>query len=471
MTSEKIDSTDDEASSTDGSTTSLLALTRKLRRSLLENQQEYHRELRSLQQQLEAAKQATPSLPDPGEVQRLELRLAGANKVMAASKAKAERLEAQLKVAQDEREDIATQIADLQKRLSAKAEIEVALRNSQTEAELALSNAQAELASVQATLQETSSQLELSRTEISRLQLEKESDHQLSDISATDAEEALETALQEKEQLNESLAALTQLLEETQHAHHEVLQEKDDQLQDREELNATYEETIETTLRENEKLRSQLASLTSEKMQLSDLKERIANDLAEVRRKGSARLRELEQNCRELEQERNDVLKNLSTFQSELHGSTKMRQILENRASAAEELEAENQRLQQKLIAQYSAIELADKEAQKAKAEAFENRKKVLELYNQAESAELMETGRKKAERRAEEKASEADALKAQLEESQRKYEELQLQIQDLQSQPSGSSIQKFLGRISGPLRPMSGEYETQTFKLDEPES
>ena len=195
-------------------------------------------------------------------------------------------------------------------------------------------------------------------------------------------------------------------------------------------------------------------------MKLSELKERIAQDFAEVRKKGSARLRELEQKCKELEGERNTVAANLTKFQSELQNSAKMREILESRASAAERLDAENKRLQQKLVAQYSAIESADQEAQKAKDEAFENRKKLLEFYNRSESVELVETGRKKAERRAEEKASEATALKAQLAESQKKYHELQAQIDELQSQPSGSSLSKFLGRISGPLRPLSADDE-----------
>lgn len=481
MVPEEVDESNSSSNGdSSGGTGALLGLTRKLRATLLENKQSYERDLKALKQQLEQQSEAlASSAKEAFEVEKVELRLAGVNKLVAASKAKCERLEAQLTESQAKYSALETRIASATEQLLDKdREIAVLreqiLENTKTgsEAEASLQQSLSNLAVLQISLSQTQEELTTARAEIAANLLEKagleralgELQRQIEQVeqnnihSIGDYEEALETMRQENEHLCERIrtleCSLTELKTQTDQGDDETIE----QLRASQARVASYQETIRAATEENAELRATLEDLQSNQKELAYLKDRIAHDLAEVRKKGSARLNELELKCREIQNERNGALDMLKQLKSELVNSTRVREQLQSQLTTTDEADAENRRLKQRLVEQFRAIEAAELEAKKAKAEVFESRQKVLEAYNQAESVEFSKTGRVKAERRAEEKEREVAAIKAQLAESQRKFEELQNQMQDLRSLPSAASLSKFIGRITGPLRTNSSD-------------
>lgn len=114
----------------------------------------------------------------------------------------------------------------------------------------------------------------------------------------------------------------------------------------------------------------------------------------------------------------------------------------------AELASAEDVRLKQQLQAQYEAVATARNEAEKAKAEAFESRQKMLNAINEAEAKEMQAVGLRKAEQRAQQKEQEVEQLKASLALSQRNYEALEQELKTLGTVPSGGSITEFMGRL-----------------------
>lgn len=149
--------------------------------------------------------------------------------------------------------------------------------------------------------------------------------------------------------------------------------------------------------------------------------------------------------CEELTEAVAQLEMKLRTREQRMELDESQKKEWQARAQAAE-AEAEKARSQEQL--HYKELASARAEADQARAEIQETRQKMLNALNEAESKEMVAEALRKAEQATEEKAREAEELRAQLEQSQRSYQELEEKVRMLGKVPTGGSITELLGKL-----------------------